>query len=46
MKKERLIPLDEFEKENFTEEQLKRINKEVEKRIALRRLKKAKNKTK
>ncbi|MGI5898158.1 MAG: helix-turn-helix domain-containing protein [Candidatus Dojkabacteria bacterium] len=44
MGKGKLIPWEVLEKENFTEEQLKRIHKESEKRIALRRLKEARKK--
>ena len=41
MTKERIMTLDEFEKRNFTKEELKRIHKRAQKRIALRKLREA-----
>ncbi len=41
MKRNKLIPWVEFERKNFTKEQLKKIHKVAEKNIVLRRLKEA-----
>ena len=41
MKKEKIMTFEEFENRNFTEEELKIIHKRAQKRIALRKLREA-----